>query len=244
MTKKEILKKINYNGKYTKEVKSNLKKMIVKYHPDHNNGDDSVFKLLNSIKKDLDSGKKISFEEEIVEKKEPVIKDKSEYLEKIRVLKLERDSVKAELDSLYKESDNIKIYYHDIHNQNRKNNYKLYDIRDSIDELKKFKKRYIFMLIILLIFILIFVNTMNIVYLIIFVVLMLLVLLYAFITIKKVSKVSDYLNNKLKVSNSLLNDMKKYNDDNEKIKKDIIELERKINKINNEIRLYENLMEK
>lgn len=38
--------------------------------------------------------------------------------------------------------------------------------------------------------------------------------------------------------------MKKYNDDNEKIKKDIIELERKINKINNEIRLYENLMEK
>mgnify|MGYP003297707832 CR=1 FL=1 len=96
MTREEILKKINYNGKYTKEVKSNLKKLIIKYHPDHN-GDSEVFKLLNSIKKDLDNGKVINIEEPDV-KSESVIKNKSEYLEKIKNLKFERDSIKEKLE--------------------------------------------------------------------------------------------------------------------------------------------------
>lgn len=242
MTREEILKKINYNGKYTKEVKSNLKKLIIKYHPDHN-GDSEVFKLLNTIKKDLDNGKVINIEEPVI-KSESVIKNKSEYLEKIKNLKVERDSIKEKLDALYKESDNIKIYYQDIHNKNRKNNYKLYDIQESIDDLKKFKKRYIFMLIIIILFLIIYLDSRDFIYLVIFFVLMLLTLLYAFSNIRKVSKVYTYLDNKLKVSSDLLKNMKKYNDDNEDLKKDIIRLERDINRINNEIRLYENLMEK
>ena len=56
MTKEEIYKYIKYNGVYDSGVKKRLKKLIKKYHPDVNNGDDTVMKLINVVKKELESG--------------------------------------------------------------------------------------------------------------------------------------------------------------------------------------------
>lgn len=56
MTKEEIYKYIKYNGVYDSGVKKRLKKLIKKYHPDVNNGDDTVMKLINIVKKELESG--------------------------------------------------------------------------------------------------------------------------------------------------------------------------------------------
>lgn len=57
MTKEEIYKYINYQGKYDINVKRRLKKLIKKYHPDLNNGDDKVMKLINEVKIELESKK-------------------------------------------------------------------------------------------------------------------------------------------------------------------------------------------
>ena len=55
MTKKEIYTYLKYNGVYDSSVKKRLKKLIKKYYPDLNNGDDTVMKLINEVKKELES---------------------------------------------------------------------------------------------------------------------------------------------------------------------------------------------
>ena len=55
MTKKEIYAYLKYNGVYDNGVKRRLKKLIKKYHPDLNNGDDTVMKLINEVKKELET---------------------------------------------------------------------------------------------------------------------------------------------------------------------------------------------
>ena len=60
MTKEEIYKYLKYNGVYDSSVKKRLKKLIKKYHPDLNNGDDTVMKVINEVKKELENNK-VSF---------------------------------------------------------------------------------------------------------------------------------------------------------------------------------------
>lgn len=55
MTKKDIYNYLKYNGVYDSGVKKRLKKLIKKYHPDRNNGDDTVMKLINEVKKELET---------------------------------------------------------------------------------------------------------------------------------------------------------------------------------------------
>ena len=46
MNKNEILKYINYKGKYNKETKTKLNKLIKKYHPDKNKNDKKIILIL------------------------------------------------------------------------------------------------------------------------------------------------------------------------------------------------------
>ncbi len=55
MTKEEIYKYLKYNCVYDSGVKRRLKKLIKKYHPDLNNGDDTVMKVINEVKKELEN---------------------------------------------------------------------------------------------------------------------------------------------------------------------------------------------
>ena len=55
MTKEDIYKYLKYNGVYDSGVKRRLKKLIKKYHPDLNNGDDTVMKVINEVKKELEN---------------------------------------------------------------------------------------------------------------------------------------------------------------------------------------------
>ena len=55
MTKEEIYTYLKYNGVYDSGVKRRLKKLIKQYHPDRNKGDDTVMKLINEVKKELET---------------------------------------------------------------------------------------------------------------------------------------------------------------------------------------------
>ena len=65
MNKQEILEYINYKGKYTKDVKTKLNKLIKKYHPDKNKEDKKTILVLYDIKKELESGKELKYKKEI-----------------------------------------------------------------------------------------------------------------------------------------------------------------------------------
>lgn len=56
MTKEEIYEYLNFQGKYDANVKKRLKKLIKKYHPDLNSGDDTTIKIINEVKKELETG--------------------------------------------------------------------------------------------------------------------------------------------------------------------------------------------
>ena len=103
MNKQEILKYINYKGKYTKDVKTKLNKLIKKYHPDKNKDDKKTILILYDIKKDLESGKTLEYEKEKTEVKEENIN--TFFIEKfINVLKHRKIFIQKELNNLYKKS--------------------------------------------------------------------------------------------------------------------------------------------
>lgn len=56
MTKEDVYEYLNFQGKYDVNVKRRLKKLIKKYHPDLNNGDDTTIKIINEVKKELETG--------------------------------------------------------------------------------------------------------------------------------------------------------------------------------------------
>ena len=55
MNKDSIYKIIGYKGEYNKEVKAKLRSLLKKYHPDHNNGKDEIFKLINNVKRKIEN---------------------------------------------------------------------------------------------------------------------------------------------------------------------------------------------
>ena len=103
MNYNEIIKAINYKGEYTKEVKAKIRALLKKYHPDHYKKESETFKLINSIKKDLDNNKKLNYEK----KKETVNDTKitNEILElykKVDEIVLKRKKYEEEIKSLNK----------------------------------------------------------------------------------------------------------------------------------------------
>lgn len=55
MTKEEIYIQLGYTGSYTKEVKKRLRQLIKKYHPDVYHGDDTIMKLLNEVREEIEN---------------------------------------------------------------------------------------------------------------------------------------------------------------------------------------------
>lgn len=103
MNYNEIIKAINYKGEYTNEVKAKIRSLLKKYHPDHYKKESETFKLINSIKKDLDNNKKLNYEK----KKETVNDTKitNEILElykKVDEIVLKRKKYEEEIKSLNK----------------------------------------------------------------------------------------------------------------------------------------------
>lgn len=67
MTKEDIYEYLNFQGTYDVNVKRRLKKLIKKYHPDLNNDDDTTIKIINEVKKELETGD-FKFEYKKIEK--------------------------------------------------------------------------------------------------------------------------------------------------------------------------------
>ena len=158
MTKEEIYKYLKYNGVYDSGVKKRLKQLIKKYHPDRNNGDDTVMKIINEVKKELESGN-VSVKGTSITKDKTINKNSVDVLSitgLIKKLNKEINSLNKKIIEGYK--DEYKLFMEYNSSMNLYNTLKLNEklIKAKVIRLKKVRwidKLNIFLVIVSLILI-------------------------------------------------------------------------------------------
>ena len=118
MTKEEIYEYLNFQGKYDANVKKRLKKLIKKYHPDLNNGDDTTIKIINEVKKELETGN-FKCENKKIEKQNNSrnfydVFDKATTINLINQLKREVEQLNIRIESDYKDEFKLLKSYNEI----------------------------------------------------------------------------------------------------------------------------------
>ena len=197
MNRKEILKEINYKGEYNKEVKKNLKALLKKYHPDHYKKESDTFKLINSIKKDLEDGKKVDVIDEVHKESHP--KDYSTY-EEILELSEKRDRLVDRKAKYQKELEELYKKYQIEYDKEIKNRNTEFDNSSEVIELQDKRRIYNILLIstTLLIMFLIFTKLY---YPLIITIILFVYVVYHFINIDvKIQKILERTSNNLKKS--------------------------------------------
>lgn len=242
MKESEILEKIGYKGEYTKDVKKKLKELLKKYHPDHYKGSDDTFKTVNKLKKDLESGKKINYNnpkkesntknvssddyiwylnkiDELTSKKESLIKIKEEKQKKLFAL---QDKYRVEYD--------IDIKNRDVENDNSNDTLYLHENRQLL--------YMILTIIILLTIVFIF---LKIYYPLIVLVILIILLIVKIVDIDK--NIKENIDDNKKVLDNSRNSFKKINIINKEINslyREIWEIDCEIGRLTTKINLYYN----
>ena len=241
MNKESIYKIIGYRGKYTDSVKKAIKKLLKENHPDHK-GNEEIFKLVNEVKKELENNQ-VSFKwnnEEVNQKYDDIdynycnlmidklerertflLKEKKEINEKIMVLSNE-----------YREK-----YRESIHGAEMILN--KYDYQKS---LKKIKLTSVLATIILIITFIIAIIQNNIIIFITFG-------LGCFVMIIVIEKYFDFFHKLSMKSEEKINSYIKKIDnirsittEKDTLSKKLLNVDRKINKLENDLRFYKNLL--
>ena len=242
MNKQEILEYINYKGKYTKDVKTKLNKLIKKYHPDKNKEDKKTILVLYDIKKDLESGKELKYKKEEKEEKTNI---NTFFIERIiLVLKKRKRFIQKELNNLYKKSY---YYVNKIYEESYDKgliDIKIDELNNNINFIKKVDN--IEILIILMIILIIFITIITKkILLILFIIIPILFEVYYLNVKSKYIIDTNKLIEKLKRKRKEFIDREEdYNKNIEDIRKHEIELEREIKTINNDIQYYNNELSK
>ena len=235
MNRKEIIELINYKGEYTKEVKKKLRELLKKYHPDHYKKEDNTFKLINEIKKELESGKKISFEN----KKDYEKEHHNDYKITEEILDLSRkrerlidkkNNYKKELSKL--QSDYRVEYDNDVNYRN-----KAYDITNDIISLQSKRQVFNIMMIISILLSITFIFTKW-YYLLIITLILFVFAIYNVIKIETTLGENLEVNSKtIKVSDNNLKKIRSINERMNDIYKKIWDLDCEINRLTTRINL-------
>lgn len=251
MNKKEILEYINFKGKYTKEVKTKLNKLLKKYHPDNNKEDKDTILILYEIKKELEAGKELGYNEKHKGKKEEQVEEKEEvninafFIERIiSILKKRKKFIQKQLNNLYKKS-----YYYV--NKIYKESYdkglidiKIEELDNNVNYIKKIDKIEIMIILIIILIIFITVITKKLF-------ILLFIIIPCLFEIYYLNSKNKYINDTAKLIDKLkrkrqdfLEREEEYNKNIQEIRKHEIELEREIKSINNDIQYYNNELSK
>ncbi len=242
MNEKEIIKFVNYHGKYNKDVKSKFKLLLKKYHPDHNNGQDDTFKLINKLKKEIESGNyKYHDDEEVDIKDVNEVIDKDLLLREISELEAEKKYYVEKREKLNEELNILYEKYGRVFNLNIAHSIKETDSQGNVKSIKK-KSNYVITLLAFTVtfFLILYLINHDIIYLIL---LLIFTIIYTILLIK--------FRNKLENA-KLINKKIIYNDKKNKINYDELnnhinyfheklwKYDKKIINLDNNIRLYKN----
>lgn len=241
MNKKSIYKLIGYNGEYNSSIKKAIRKLLKENHPD-SGGDRRIFELINEVKEELENNK-VSFN---YKKNTNSIK-KNEDIDYLYCSKM--------IDEITKEKN---IYTRNLKKKTEKlsqciNEYKEY-YRKSIDleaillsntqnmnKLKSIKAISIILIILASLVFILSVWKKSIAFFIIFTIIAIICVLTIHESFHIMSKMTENNKNRVKKYVGVNSNIRSNNEEQEELKKEINELNKKINNCENDLRFYENL---
>ena len=243
MNKDSIYKIIGYNGEYNSNVKKAIRKLLKENHPD-NNGDRRIFELINEVKEELENNK-VSFEikrnvkenghEDFIDYDycslmfEKISRKKKVYEKDLKSLKEKEKKYNDDYAKKYRESVDLETY--------------LLSNSQYTSELKRTKSISIIILILTIIAFIVSVWKKDLIFFIIFTILVIICVLIihkAFSIMHKITQNSrDKLKSYVGINNKLRDNTKKQDE----LKKEINEVTKKINNLENDLRFYNNILD-
>ena len=239
MNKNDVYKLIGYRGEYNANVKKAIRKLLKENHPD-NKGDRKKFEIIQEVKKELESGK-VSYTEKDSFKVSKDI-DYDYCLRKIDELKDKKDN----LNNLMNNKKEILNKYADEY----KNLYQTsLDIENNLlvnsPYIKKAQNIKTFSIILLILMIIVFsvsiINKGTILF-VVFIILSIICILVVQRYLNYVHKMTESSKNRfkeyLKMNAKIRKNIHKQND----LKKEIYDIKKRINNVENDLRFYKNLL--
>lgn len=241
MTRKEILEYLNYKGRYTKDVKKRLNKLLKKYHPDNNKSDKDTILVLYQIKKELEDG---TLKYEVKSKNEETT-DYSFFIElMINKLKSKKSRIDKKIEDLYKK---INIHYEKVNNKQEQIGLIDMDILELEEDISKLLSidiiDYIIIFFIVL-FIFLIIGFKNFLFIICILFLVLIEIYYMYIRRSIYIDKKSELRKIKRIRNNVKDEYKVIKDKIVILEDDEVKLKRERNRINNDISYYSHELNK
>lgn len=242
MNKEEILKYLNYKGKYTKDVKRRLNKLLKKYHPDNNKDDKKTILILYDIKKELEDGTlEYSNNSSIKVNSRNDVKNNfyvSFFESMIERLKIQREKINIKINNLYK-----KINFHNEKIDDKQDElsyieFEVSELEKEINELLKIDIIDKFIIIMILLFILFAFLFKNIIFIIIGILFVGFEIYYFCIRKRIYNDKKNRLQKSIKRLERIKNEFISLEDRLEKLERDELRLKGEKTRINNDIQYY------
>ena len=242
MNKNDVYRLISYHGEYNAIVKKAIRKLLKDNHPD-NKGNREVFELINEVKKELETGK-VSYNEHSQSKDlhDNINIDYDYCYEMIDSIKKIRNVLTNDLNQKRNILTNYEKKYKDLYQDSLNEENYLLTNSPYIKKLKGIKLSSIVLVIIMIIIFSISLLKNNNILFIIFIILSIVCILVIQEYVLLIHRASDFnkkkITNYVKMNSQIRNNINKQNE----IKKEIRNIEKKLNNLDNDLRFYNNLL--
>lgn len=239
MNKESIYRIIGYHGEYTDGVKKAIRKLLKENHPDYH-GDKDIFKLINDVKKELETNQ-VSFKyynNNVVNEYDDI---DIEYCKKmIGKLEKEKKILSREINTKKEITRNLSDDYKKLYRKSVEEAGNL--LKKDSKKIDKIKNISILMLIFLVITFILAIVTNKIIIFIIFGVMCFIFILIIekyFAIFNEFSKKSEM---KVKKYFHTVDEIRDNISKKTEVSSEVIKLERKVKKMENDLRFYRNLL--
>ena len=237
MNKENIYRIIGYQGEYSPSVKKAIKKLLKQYHPDCN-GNSEIFQLINEVKKELETNQ-VKYKYDTSSKSN--LEDIDYEYCRLMLHKNEKEQAKlnSELKVKYQEQEKLNLIYRDLYHQkigeatSLDNNHKV---------LEKMKINLLCLIVLLIIVFLLAIIKNNMIIFITFGVMCFATILIILKYFKTFDEISKKKTKKLKKYENTINEIKKITVKKQKLLNDVLNIERKLKNVENDLRFYNNLL--
>lgn len=246
MTKEEVYEYLNFQGIYDVNVKRRLKRLIKKYHPDLNNGDDTTIKIINEVKKELETGD-FKFEDKEIENQNnnysfSSASYKLSTINLINRLKKEVEQLNIRIESDYKDEFTLLKSYNEIDKIYKQLLLRIKIANKQITKLNKVNYvDKIIIALIVIISIILFLN-FNLVIVIIMIIMFIIEIYYIMIRIKQKKSLHSEIINIKKLSVDYEAEFENINNEIEKIKLEMFKKKQSSIRKREDIRFYERII--
>ena len=240
MNRKEILEYLNYTGKYTKDVKKRLNKLLKKYHPDNNKDDKDTILILYQIKKELEDGA-LKYDDSKNEKNT----DYSFFIElMIKRLKVKKNKIDKKIELLY---EKINSFYEKVNSKQDEIGLietDIYELEEDISKILRIDMFDSVIVLFILIFVFLLIYLKNFFFIIVIILLVLVEVYYMYIRNSIYLDKKEELKKIKKIKKNVSDEYKNIKDKISVLEKDEVDLKRKRNRINNDISYYSHELSK